>query len=192
LRRLCRTQITPNQITGFGFLIGTIAAVLFAIGHLGWGILFALLFGVIDGLDGKQARVKIETTAGGKWEHHLDFVIETSWWAALAFWFQWSGQLPRAWLFFALIMIAELIDQLAKSNVQRRIPCLLDDYALFDRLVRLIGARRNVYLWSLAVGFLLGKTALTYVLCASWGMLTAAVHTVRALVIRTRGQTAFR
>ena len=33
---------------------------------------------------------------------------------------------------------------------------LLDDVAPFDRAFRLIAARRNVYVWMLAAGFLLG------------------------------------
>jgi phosphatidylglycerophosphate synthase len=192
LRGLCRTEITPNQITGFGFLLGTVAAVLFATGHLGWGMILALVFGVIDGLDGKQARIKIETTPSGKWEHHLDFVIETSWWATLAFCFQRSGQLSQAWWYFAVIVSAGIIDQLAKQSAQRRIPCLLDDFSPFDRFVRLIGARRNIYLWSLGVGLLFGVAARTYALCACWGVITAGVHAVRALVVAAREKSSSR
>ena len=35
------------------------------------------MFGIIDGLDGKQSRVKIETTDRGKWEHYLDYIERT-------------------------------------------------------------------------------------------------------------------
>ncbi len=59
---LCKTRITPNQITIGGFVIGCSATAAFALGRVGLGILAALIFGIVDGLDGKQARVKIETT----------------------------------------------------------------------------------------------------------------------------------
>jgi len=74
--RLCRTRITPNQITIAGFIIGCGATAAFVLGRVGIGILAALIFGLVDGLDGKQSRVKIETTERGKWEHHLDYLIE--------------------------------------------------------------------------------------------------------------------
>ena len=82
---LCKTRITPNQITIGGFIIGCSATAAFALGRVGVGILAALISGIVEGLDGKLARVKIETTKHGKWEHHLDYFIENSWWAAIAF-----------------------------------------------------------------------------------------------------------
>src|SRR6266480_3614113 len=65
---LCKTRITPNQITIAGLIIGCGATVAFALGRIGLGILAALIFGIVDGLDGKQSRVKIEMTERGKWE----------------------------------------------------------------------------------------------------------------------------
>ncbi len=183
MRWLCRTSITPNQITAFGVLVSLGATALFALGRLWLGMIPALAMGVIDGLDGKQARVKIETTESGEVEHVLDFFVETSWWAALAFWFWRSGQLPNAWIWFGVIMAAEGIDQLAKRVARRRSGRQLDDVSAFDRFVRLIGARRDIYIWALVVGLALGAASTTYRLCAIWGALTALVHGVRALML---------
>jgi phosphatidylglycerophosphate synthase len=58
----------------------------------GLGALLALVFGVWDGLDGKLARLKAQTTKLGKGEHVLDYFIEMSWWTALAHHFQVPGQ----------------------------------------------------------------------------------------------------
>jgi phosphatidylglycerophosphate synthase len=192
LHGLCRTSITPNQITLFGFIVALLATVFFASGHLAWGMIPALAIGVIDGLDGKQARVKVETTSGGKWEHTLDFIFETSWWAALAYWFQRSGQLPGAWWFFGLILGSHLLDLLAKLVAYLRIGRELDDYSPFDRAFRLIGARRDIYIWALAMSLLFGAAAPTYALCAWWGVITAGVYTIRALMIVARGKSPTR
>src|SRR5436190_22212029 len=56
---LCKTRITPNQITIGGFIIGCSATAAFALGRVGLGILAALIFGIVDRLDGQQSRVKI-------------------------------------------------------------------------------------------------------------------------------------
>ena len=98
---LCKSPVTPNQITIAGLIIGCSATVAFVTGRVGLGIIVALIFGIVDGLDGKQARVKIETTKRGKWEHHLDYLIENSWWAAIAFYLWRSGQFPNAFYFLA-------------------------------------------------------------------------------------------
>jgi phosphatidylglycerophosphate synthase len=152
---LCKTPITPNQITIAGFIIGCSATAAFAFGHFGLGIIAALIFGIVDGLDGKQSRVKIETTERGKWEHHLDYLIENSWWATIAFHLWRSGQFPNAFYFLALLIGSHLLDEFAKRRAKMATGRLLDDITPFDRAFRLIAARRNVYVWMLACGFLL-------------------------------------
>src|SRR5205814_4108314 len=163
---LCKTRITPNQITIGGFVIGCSATAAFALGRVGLGIIAALMFGIVDGLDGKQSRVKIETTELGKWEHHLDDLIEYSWWTAIAFQLWESGLFPNVFYFFALLIGSHGLDHFARRRTKMAKGRLLDDVAPFDRAFRLIAARRNVYVWILACGFLLGAFPQSYaVIC---------------------------
>src|SRR5262249_42503529 len=180
---LCKTRITPNQITIGGFIIGCNATAAFALGRVGLGILAALIFGIVDGLDGKQARVKIETTERGKWEHHLDYFIENSWWAAIAFQLWRSGQFPNAFYFFALLVGSRLLHEFAKRRAKMAKGRLLDDVAPFDRAFRLIAARRNVYVWILACGFLLNAFPQSYAVICAWAAFSAAVHLGRSVWI---------
>jgi len=185
---LCKTRITPNQITIGGFVIGCSATAAFALGRVGLGILAALIFGIVDGLDGKQARVKIETTKRGKWEHYLDYFIENSWWAAIAFHLWRSGQFSNAFYFLALIVGSRLLHEFAKRRATLAQGRLLDDVAPFDRAFRLIAARRNVYVWILACGFLLGAFPKSYAIICGWAAFSAAVHLVRSIwICNTQG-----
>jgi phosphatidylglycerophosphate synthase len=180
---LCKTRITPNQITIGGFVIGCSATAAFALGRVGLGIVAALIFGIVDGLDGKQSRVKIETTERGKWEHHLDYFIENSWWAAIAFALWRSGQFPNVFYFFALLVGSRLLHEFAKRRAKMAKGRLLDDVAPFDRGFRLIAARRNVYVWILACGFLLDALPQSYAVICGWAAFSAAVHLVRSIWI---------
>jgi len=180
---LCKTRITPNQITIAGLVIGCSATAAFAVGRVGLGILAALIFGIVDGLDGKQSRVKIETTERGKWEHHLDYLIENSWWTAIAFHLWRSGQLPNVFYFFALLVGSHLLDEFAKRRAKMEAGRLLDDLTPFDRAFRLIAARRNVYVWILACGFLLNAFPQSYAIICGWATVSAAVHLVRSIWI---------
>ena len=181
--RLCRTQITPNQITIAGFIIGCGATAAFVLGRVGLGILAALIFGVVDGLDGKLSRVKVETTKRGKWEHHVDTFVENSWWIAIAFHLWQSAQLRSAFYFLALLIGSHVLDGFGKRRAKMATGRLLDDVAPFDRIFRLIAARRNVYVWALAVGFLLGAFPQSYAMVCSWAAVTAAVHFMRSVWI---------
>jgi phosphatidylglycerophosphate synthase len=180
---LCKTRITPNQITMGGFVIGCGATAAFVVGRVGLGILAALIFGIIDGLDGKQSRVKIETTERGKWEHHLDYLIENSWWLAIAFRLWRSGQFPNVFYFLSLLIASHLLTEFAKRRVKIARGRLLDDIAPFDRAFRLIAARRNVYVWILACGFLLGAFPQSYAIICGWAAISAAVHLARSILI---------
>ena len=77
ISHLCKTAITPNQLTAVTNIAAWGVTFLFATGRLGWGTILALVVGVLDGLDGKQARVKIETSKFGKLEHWFDALSKT-------------------------------------------------------------------------------------------------------------------
>jgi phosphatidylglycerophosphate synthase len=186
---LCKTPITPNQITIAGFIIGASATAAFALGRVGLGILSALMFGLVDGLDGKQARVKIETTERGKWEHHLDYLIENSWWAAIAFHLWQTGQFPSAFYLLGLLIGSHLLDEFVKRRAKMATGRLLDDLTPFDQAFRLIAARRNVYAWILACGLLLNAFPQSYALICGWAAVSAAVHFVRSIwICNVRGR----
>jgi len=181
--RLCRTRITPNQITIAGFVIGCGATAAFVLGRVGLGILAALIFGVVDGLDGKLSRVKVETTKRGKWEHHVDTFVENSWWSAIAFHLWRAGQLPSAFYFLALLIGSHVLDAFGKRRAKMATGRLLDDVAPFDRAFRLIAARRNIYIWVMAVAYLLGAFPKSYAIICGWAAVTAAVHLIRSVWI---------
>jgi hypothetical protein len=64
----------------------------------------------------------------------------------------------------------------------------LDDVAPFDRAFRLIAARRNVYVWLLAIGFLLSALPQSYAIICEWAAVSAVVHFLRsAWICNTRG-----
>ena len=181
--RLCRTKITPMQITLFTAAVSAVVTVFFATGHLVVGTLLAFAVGILDGVDGKQARVKVETTELGKREHALDYILELYWWAALAWHFTASAQLQNAYVLLALLVLSDLVDRAAKKQLKRIAGRNLDDVAPIDRFVRLIGGRRNVYVWILAAGLALGAPDQAFVCFCWWSALTAAVHVARSIWI---------
>lgn len=186
IARLCKTRITPMQITLFTAAVSAMTAALFAAGHLLAGTILALIVGILDGLDGKQARVKVETTELGKREHVLDYILELSWWSALAYHFNSTRELPHAYALLVLLVTSDLCDRIAKRLVKKRTARNLDDLAPIDRFVRLIGGRRNIYVWILAGGLALGAPDQAFLALCLWGALTAAVHGLRALWILAR------
>jgi phosphatidylglycerophosphate synthase len=189
VRKICRTSIRPNQVTFVTMLIGLAVTALFATGHLWWGVALAYVIEVLDGVDGKLARTKVETTPTGEWEHEVDYAIELSWWTALAFHFHGAGLSSAFWL-LALSVLSDLVDRLAKRAVKKKVGRNLDDVSNFDRFVRCIGARRNVNIWILIAALVLGDGVNGFVLICFWGAATATAHVVRALQIPNRSPSS--
>ena len=185
---LCRTTITPNQITLGTAVLGLGVTLLYACGYLWAGALLALVIGVLDGVDGKLARLKAQTTKLGKKEHDLDYFVETSWWMALAYHFQATGQIRYAYVIFFAFFAAHRLERMAIKAVQRRIGRNLDDFAPFDRLVRMVAGRRNIYTWLFTFFLVIRAPAAGFIWLCFWGMASAIIHIFRALQISFTGQ----
>jgi len=185
--RLCRTSITPNQITFTAAMLGAGVTLLYAFGYLWTGVLLALVFGVWDGLDGKLARLKEQTTNLGKREHVLDYLIEMSWWTALAYHFQVSGQVRHAYVLLLAFFGADSLERVARWSAARRLGRKLDDASRFDRLMRYVAGRRNIYTWLFAFCLLIGMPASGFVLLCCWGIASSAIHIFRAIQVRGSG-----
>ena len=181
---LCRTSITPNQITLGTGILGLSVTLLYAIGDLSVGALLALLVGILDGVDGKLARLKVQTTRIGKGEHLLDYFVEMSWWAALAYHFHATGQVRYAYMIWLIFFACDSLERLAKWSVKRRVGRSIDDVSGFDRFVRYVAGRRNIYTWLFTFCLLTGTPATGFILLCFWGIATAAIHIFRAFQIR--------
>ncbi len=181
---LCKTSIKPNHITLVWAVAALATTILFATGHLVGGAALALVIGILDGLDGKQARLKVETTKGGKLEHQVDTFLEAAWPSALAYHFYVSGQLPQAFVYLAILLCAEILDGIGKLGVYLPAEKSLRESGSFDRVVRLLGGRRNIYIWVLIVCMLFGTPARALIVMAWWEVATAVVDLVHAAWIR--------
>src|SRR5438874_7444205 len=177
---LCKTPITPNKLTLFCNVVAWTVTILLVTGHLASGLGLALIVGVLDGLDGKLARLKLETSKAGKLEHLFDALFENSWWVALAWHLSVSGKLPDAFAYLGLLIGAEVLNALARASIVRYYGKSMSELGSFDRIFRLVGGRRNIYVWILALGLILGTVAGAFKLIACWEAVTATVHLARA------------
>jgi phosphatidylglycerophosphate synthase len=180
---ICRTRITPNQITFFSTLLGVVATIAFVRGEIWSGALMAAVFGVLDGVDGKLARIKVETTELGKWEHYIDHALEYSWWLALAYSLGKMGLIDYAWIYAALMIGGDLLGKIVTRPVKAHTGKPSHDFGSFERGLRLIGGRRNIYIWMLLLGLIAGFPGPVFAAVCCWSMMTAAIQAARAIYI---------
>lgn len=178
---LCHTRITPNQVTLLTTCLGAGIAALFLHGWLRLGILLAHVVAVLDGVDGKLARTKLQTSRLGEFEHVLDFFVEHAWYLTITIFLVTSTQDGQLWWIGGGLMLSDLLDNLVYGLGQRLFHKQLDELSVFDYRFRLIAGRRNIYAWMLCCGFWAGLPVPTFVAVLSWALITLGIHAVRLL-----------
>lgn len=180
VRHIADLPVTPNQMSALTSLVGFAVAGLFLSGNLLPGVLLALVVNVMDGLDGKLARVKGLTSKLGELEHSFDCLYEQSWYAGFA----WGMyRLTGSLIPLALGMVMLLCDSFARHvsmQFKQVTGVSLADYAPFDRAFRRFDGRRNTYSLHLLLTILLGMPLVASFTLALHAAVTAAVYAVRA------------
>ncbi len=176
---LCHTRITPNQVTLFTAIPGTVTALLFLNGWLRVGTLLAYVVAILDGVDGKLARTTLRTSRLGELEHILDFFIEQVWYLTVTIFLAIHTGKHELWWIGGGLMACDCLDKSLYGLGHRLFKKHLDELGPFDRQFRLIGGRRNIYLLIFILGFWADFAPQTLVLAFAWALCTVLVHSGR-------------
>ncbi len=153
---ICEWPITPNQITLINIVVAFIATYFFATGHLLPAMIFAVATGIIDGLDGKQARVKVMMSKIGKLEEVSDRIYEYSWYLAMAYFLVQRGFGTVPYILFGFLFVFHALDVAVSATFKFKRHVQLDDFGQLERNFRWIGSRRNTNIWTLIPFVLFG------------------------------------
>ena len=180
--RVCANNgITPNQVTSASLVLVFAAMWLFWNGHFGWGMLAAWVMTFLDTVDGKLARVTLQSSPWGNvFDHSIDLIHPPFWWWA------WIVGLPAAG--FAYEHASGALTVIVAGYVLQRIEegifmaCFKMDmhvWQRFDSLLRLITARRNPNLLILSASLLVGRPDVGINVVAIWTVVCLELHALR-------------
>lgn len=147
VKLLLPSFVTPNMITLLTGILGFWITYLFATGQMVAATIGAMLVGVLDGVDGKLARTKMLESNVGELEHLLDKAVEYSWYFAMSYYF--ASTYGNAVWGLAVIAVFFAWAETVQGEFYRRLTGVqLDDAGTFEKYWRLIGGRRNTFIWS--------------------------------------------
>ena len=173
--------ITPNRLTIATNIIAWFVTYLFFSGNLALASILTFVVGVLDGLDGKLARIRGQETKLGRMEHPFDMLYEFSWLIALAMFLgRTQGLLPLELCLFSLTFIA--FYRFCYDQFSRTMKVSLDIYGQFERAFRRIAGRRNIYNIYIFFGVLFDLPLLSLYAITFHSALTAVVYAWRASV----------
>jgi len=186
-RRLAEWGVHPNWVTAASWVLAVAAALSFAGGQLGLGLLAAWSMTFLDTVDGKLARVTLTSSRFGHvFDHALDLIHPPFWYFAWGYGV--SGGIDAA---TAVVIAGYLVGRLLEGLFLLAFKMETHCWKPIDSLFRTITARRNPNLILLTVGALAGEAALGMEMVALWTLASLGFHSVRliqAFRARARGE----
>lgn len=180
VRFLTCTPLTPNQITMIWVILASLVIVFFATGHLLIGIFLAALCGVLDGIDGKLARLTLRfSKAGDLLDHISNTVYDGTWYLALGWYFSKGDLTTTAAQFTLILFISYCVERIVPGIFKKLHGSEIYDYTKLDKIVRLVGSRMNNNVWFLMLGIIVGWPREAFYVVSLWMLVTAFWHTLR-------------
>lgn len=181
LVRLCAARnITPNQVTSVSFLLVVASGVLFYQGEFALGLLSGWVMTLLDTVDGKLARVRVQSSHFGHlFDHGIDLIHPPFWYLLWALGLARAGVSLDVGLIATLIFTGYIAGRFAELAFQKLCGGSLFAWRPFDSWFRLVTARRNPCLVILTMAMLLDAPE-----AGIWGVVLWTVSTSVVLWLR--------
>ena len=183
--RLCaRMGLTPNAVTTIGFLLMVGACYLFAQGQFALGLAAGWLMTYLDTVDGKLARVTIQSSRiGHLFDHGMDLIHPPFWYvywgtALIAYQPIWGLELSDL---YWLIIVGYILGRVIEALFHLLGDASIFSWRPFDAYFRLVTARRNPCMILLTLGLLAGRPDWGLLSVALWTAATTAIMLVRLI-----------
>jgi phosphatidylglycerophosphate synthase len=176
---LVQTPVHPNLVTIATASISILISWLFWHGYFFPGAMLTFVVDVLDGVDGKLARTKLQYTRFGRREDLLDWLCQTGYYVSLGVGLKAISEGNASFILAGLIIVADTADNIFYTLSGAWYGKSIDLFSPFDGRFRLIGGRRNIYSSMFIIGFALGFPLQTFAAASFWALITATVHGIR-------------
>ncbi|NCP04617.1 MAG: CDP-alcohol phosphatidyltransferase family protein [Deltaproteobacteria bacterium] len=189
-----RKGITPNQVTSLSLVLVVLAGLCFYHGFFALGLLAAWLMTFLDTVDGKLARVTVNSSQfGNLFDHSIDLIsppfLYLVWGLGLA---SWQPGLPlELKTAMGIIFGAYIAGRLVEGTFTYALePSGVFCWQPLDSWFRLITGRRNPNLILLNVGLCAGRPDLGLVAVTFWTLVSSLFLLLRlGMAVRERIKT---
>ncbi len=189
VRLIDETEITPNQITIVWLILAGLTVPLFLKGYLLLGIILAAISGVLDGVDGKLARLTLRySKVGDRLDHVGGVIYDAIWYLALGWYFS-GGEFHSTGAYFTYLLLVSYVFHRLIPGIFRAVHKReIYDFSKIDVFARLIGARMNNNVWLFLLGVLLGYPREAYYVICIWMAITAVWFILRFIWVSIHAQ----
>jgi phosphatidylglycerophosphate synthase len=179
-RAIAPLGITPNMVTTLSAVFVVAAYFLFEAGAWWPGLVAAWLMALLDTVDGKLARVTLNSSRWGNiFDHGIDLIHPPFWYLAWAFGLVATGLAPGMaglWWVLGVIFAGYVLQRLMEGIAIAWLKLEIHIWRRIDTLFRQITARRNPNMAILTVSVLFGRPDLGLYAVAAWIVICLILH----------------
>lgn len=175
-----KARITPNQVTSLSLVLVFAALYWFYAGNWLLGLIAAWIMTFLDTVDGKLARITLNSSKlGNVYDHSIDLIHPPFWYAAWGLGVM-AGPLaltPEGFVFAMIVIVAGYIIQRIVEGISIAFFKIeIHIWRPIDTVFRQITARRNPNLVLLTIGAALGRPDWGLIAVAAWTAISLGVH----------------
>ncbi len=178
-----RLGMTPNMVTGLGFILMLYALWAFWQGHFLSGLVAGWIMTFLDTVDGKLARVTVTASEfGNAFDHGIDLIHPPFWYAAWAIGLGGTAYaLDPGWVtpLITIIFLGYIAGRLIEGVFKWTFGLEIHTWRKLDSQFRLITARRNPMLILMTGFWALGRPDWAILSVALWTLLSTLFHLIR-------------
>ncbi len=175
------TKITANHITILVNILGYFVLFLFLIQYWWIGLFLLILVNILDGVDGKLARLKDQESTVGHIEHSFDQLYEQAIYVGIG--------LTSYFIIDQFFVIITLIIMLLSDSFNRHcsmqykevMKITLADSSKFDQLFRKFDGRRNIFTLHILIFGIFGHFEFVIFSICIHAIITSIIYSIQAI-----------
>jgi len=178
---LADSKITANQITYIVNIFGFFALFLFLVQYWWIGLILLVLINILDGVDGKLARLRMKESKVGHIEHSFDQLYEQAIYVGIGF----GAYLIIDSLYVIIVLIIMLLidsfNRHCSMQYKEVMGITLADSSRFDQIFRKFDGRRNIYTLHILIFGILGHFEYVIFSICIHAIVTSIVYSIQAI-----------
>ena len=175
------TRITANHVTILVNILGYFVLFLFLIQYWWIGLFLLILVNILDGVDGKLARLKNQESIVGHIEHSFDQLYEQAIYVGigLASYFI----IDQFFVIIALIimLLSDSFNRHCSMQYKEVMKITLADSSKFDQLFRKFDGRRNIYTLHILIFGIFGQFKFVIFSICIHAIITSITYSIQAI-----------
>jgi len=178
---LADSKITANQITIIVNIFGFFALFLFLVQYWWIGLFLLVLINILDGVDGKLARLRMKESKVGHIEHSFDQLYEQAIYVGIGFGAYFIIDSLYVIIVLIIMLLIDSFNRHCSMQYKEVMGITLADSSRFDQIFRKFDGRRNIYTLHILIFGILGHFEYVIFSICIHAIVTSIVYSIQAI-----------